>query len=173
MKTPLNSTIGYIILGVILAFAINQGMAFALSTDMPVVAVESNSMIPTFYKGDILILQGVPTEKLKIGDIVVFSPAGREIPIVHRIIEINSDGSFQTKGDANSGQMAFEKHVESSQIHGKSILIVPYVGWVKIGITEYIIPNIGWIVLAAVATYSALIVSKHIKRPGTTYMRMV
>jgi len=172
MKNPLNSTAGCIIFGIILAFAINQGMVFALSTDIPVVAVESNSMAPTFYKGDILILHGIPAEDLKIGDIIVFSPPGGKTPVVHRIVDINPDGSFQTKGDANPGQLSFEKHIEASQIHGKSILIIPYIGWVKIGIMEYIIPNTGWIVLIAIASYIIFIgIPKHIKRPHTTSMK--
>jgi len=143
------SSIFYIVLGVVLAFGINQGLAFALSTDMPVVAVESNSMVPTFSKGDILVLQGVPPEKLNIGDIIVFSPSKRVTPVVHRIILKNPDGSFQTKGDANTGQLPFEKSVKPEQIHGKIILIIPYLGWVKIGLTEFILPNIFLFVIVA------------------------
>jgi len=168
MKIPFNSTIGYIILGIIMAFAINQGLVFALSTDMPVVAVESNSMIPTFYKGDMLVLQGVPIEELKVGDVIVFSSTERGTPIVHRIVDINPDGSFQTKGDANPNQLTFEKHIEPSQIHGKEILIIPYLGWVKIGIMEYVIPNTGWVILIAVIAYVVVIgIPKHIKRQQT------
>ena len=128
-------TLGYVILGIVLAFAANQGLAFALSTDMPMVAVESNSMVPTFNKGDILILQGTPAEELEIGDVIVFSPKGRTTPVVHRIIAKNPDGTLQTKGDANSGQLPFEKSIEPSQIHGMSIATIPYLGWVKIGAT--------------------------------------
>ncbi len=148
----------YIFLGVFLAFAINMVLGHALSTDMPVVAVESNSMVPTFYQGDILIIQGVRNPEdyrklLKVGDIIVFSVEGREVPIVHRIKQINPDGSFQTKGDAacETCQHPFEKHIEPEQIHGKVIMIIPYLGWVKIGVTEYVIPfmanNIVFVVL--------------------------
>jgi len=126
----------YIIFGVLLAFGINQTLGFVLSTDMPVVAVESNSMVPTFQKGDILVLQGVPEKDLKIGDIIVFSPSPTQTPVVHRIIKINNDGTFQTRGDANSGQLPFEKKIEYSQIHGKVIFIIPYIGWVKIILME-------------------------------------
>ena len=183
MPKPLNSTVGYVLLGVILAFLINQGMALALSTNMPIVAVESNSMVPTFYRGDILVLQGSPAEDLVIGDIIVFSPntgqstnpitgATSSSPIVHRIIKINPDGSFQTQGDANPGQLYFEKHIDVSQIHGKSILIIPYLGWVKIGITEYVVPNVLWIAIAAVVAYFVTLkLSKYIKTPRPTFMR--
>lgn len=134
-------TAGYIILGILLAFGANQGLAFALSTDMPMVAVESSSMVPTFNRGDILILNGVPAEELEIGDVIVFSPEGRQMPVVHRLIAKNPDGTFQTKGDANSGQLPFEKSIESSQIHGRSIAAIPYLGWVKIGATTLLFEN--------------------------------
>jgi len=185
MPKPLNSTVGYVLLGVALAFVINQGLAFALSTDMPIVAVESNSMVPTFFKGDILVLQG-SQQDLEIGDIIVFSPSGTQsngfagsmasspgsTPIVHRITKINPDGTYQTKGDANPGQLYFEKHIELEQIHGKSILIIPYLGWVKIGVTEHVIPNIHWIIIAALVAYLVSFkLTKNIKTPRPTFMR--
>lgn len=185
-KRAFNSTAVYILLGIILAFLINQGMALGLSTGMPIVAVESNSMVPTFYKGDILMLQGVPPDRLKVGDIIVFSPKGSAYsgiggflssspittPIVHRIVKINEDGSFQTKGDANPGQLPFEKSIDAGQIHGRSIFIIPYLGWVKIGITEYVIPNAIWIAIAAIAAFAvAKTLPKRIKTQVTTFMR--
>jgi signal peptidase len=142
-------TIAYIIVGVVLAWGINQGMALALSTDMPVVAVESNSMIPVFYKGDILVLSGTRAGP-EIGDVVVYSVAGRSVPIVHRVVKVNPDGSYQTKGDANAGQLPFEQHVSKESIHGKVVAIVPYLGWVKLGVTEYVLPNAVYVILAAV-----------------------
>ncbi|MFC2143814.1 signal peptidase I [Candidatus Aenigmatarchaeota archaeon] len=145
-----NSSVFYVIVGVLLALFLNQGLAFALSTDMPIVAVESNSMVPTFYKGDILILQGVASSDLVAGDVIVFSPPNQQIPVVHRIIEINSDGTFQTKGDANAGQIWYEKSIKASQIHGKEIMIVPFLGWVKILTIDFIVPNLLWMVLGVV-----------------------
>ncbi|MBL7206845.1 MAG: signal peptidase I [Candidatus Aenigmarchaeota archaeon] len=144
------STILYIVFGIALAFGVNQGLGFVLSTDMPIVAVESYSMVPTFYKGDILVLQGVPPKDLKVGDIIVFSTKEQPAPIVHRIVEINDDGTFQTKGDANSQQLSFEKSIKGGQVHGKEILIIPYLGWVKIGMVEFILPNITYVIIGVV-----------------------
>jgi len=158
------STFGYIVFGIIIAYAINLGLSFALGTSMPVVAVESNSMVPTFSRGDILFLQGTPPADLKVGDIIVYSLEGQSVPIVHRIIAVNPDGSFQTKGDANAGQLAFEKHVESSQIQGMVIGIIPYAGWIKIAVTNYVIPNALWIVVAIVVVFAALKAPMYIKR---------
>ncbi len=145
-----NSSVFYVIVGVLLALFLNQGLAFALSTDMPVVAVESNSMVPTFYKGDILILQGVPSDQLSVGDIIVFSVPSEDTPIVHRIVEVNPDGTFQTKGDANSKSIPYEKSIKASQIHGKEVMIVPFLGWVKILTIDFIVPNILWMILGVV-----------------------
>lgn len=149
------NTLLYVLLGVALALTITQGMALALSTSLPIVAVESNSMVPTFQKGDILILQGVPAGELAIGDIIVFSPRAQAIPVVHRIVAENPDGTFQTKGDANPTQLAFEKSIAPDQVHGKVILILPYLGWVKIGILEYGLPNAG--LIAALLVVAALL----------------
>lgn len=149
LPSYLNSSVFYIIFGVVLALGINQGLALALATDMPIVAVESNSMIPAFSKGDMLILMGVPQDQLAVEDIIVFDPPSGGTPIVHRIVAINNDGTFQTKGDANSGQLFYEKSISLSQIHGKIVMILPYIGWIKIGMTEYLLPNILWLLLGA------------------------
>jgi signal peptidase I len=157
------STAGYIILGIIIAYGINFGLSIALGTSMPVVAVESNSMVPTFARGDILLLDG--RANYTINDIIVYSPEGQSVPIVHRIISINADGSFQTKGDANAGQLTFEKHVDTAEIHGKVILIVPYVGWIKIAVTSYVLPNLLWVVIIVVIVAAAGYgVNRYLKR---------
>lgn len=145
-----NSSIFYVIIGVVLALSVNLGLAHGLSTDMPIVAVESNSMIPTFYRGDILILQGVPSSQLAVGDIIVFSPPNQGIPVVHRIITLNSDGTFQTKGDANQGQLWYEKSIKASQVHGKQVMIIPFLGWIKIVTMEYVLPNMVWMIFGVI-----------------------
>jgi signal peptidase I len=155
-------TLFYVFLGVFLAFAINMVLGQALSTDMPVVAVESNSMVPTFYQGDILVVQGAKNPQdyggmLRVGDVIIFSAEGMDVPVVHRIIQINPDGSFQTQGDACTGQHPFEKHIDAGQIHGKVVTIVPYLGWVKIGVTEYIAPFLVKNIVLVVAACATVI----------------
>lgn len=83
--------------------------------------VASNSMQPAYEKGDIIFYK---TAELKIGDVILFR---QHIPmlILSRIITINNDGSFQVKGDANSGQIQNyqinEKEVTLDEIAGKVI----------------------------------------------------
>ena len=68
-----------------------------------------------------------------------------------RVRKINPDGSFQTKGDANSGQLDFEYYIPLENIHGKVVVIVPYLGWVKIGMMQYVLPNMIFVLAAVVA----------------------
>lgn len=148
------STVAYVLAGILLAFFINAGMGLALGTDLPIVAVQSNSMVPTFYKGDLLILQGTPAEALAVNDIIVFSVDERATPIVHRIVKINDDGTYQTKGDANTSQHPFETRIHLDRIHGKAMFIIPYLGWVKIGLSDYVLPllvnNLAWVIFFSI-----------------------
>ncbi len=143
------STIIYILVGILLAVFVFFGSGALLTTNTPIVAVESNSMQPTFSRGDILIIKGVVPEEIKQGDIIVFFAPERGAPIVHRVVTRNADGTFQTKGDANNGQLPYEKNIRASQILGKEIIILPLLGWVKIFITESVIPN-SWVLIVVV-----------------------
>ena len=86
-----------------------------------------------FEKGDVLVIQGVSEAELEVGDIIVYSVQGRKDPIIHRIIALDP---IQTKGDANAGQISFERSISQGQIHGKAVTLVPYIGWVKVGTLE-------------------------------------
>lgn len=88
-----------------------------------------------FKKGDVLVIKGEPPDKLKVGDIVVFSEDSRNNPIIHRVIDVG-EGFYSTKGDANSVQLDFEKKISYSDIQGKGILMIPKIGWVKVGVVE-------------------------------------
>ena len=93
----------YIILGFFIAYFLNITLGLALSTDTPVVAVVSCSMKPLYDRGDMVVVQG---GEIKEGDILVYNVATRSYPIIHRVIKINDDGTFETKGDYNAMQNA-------------------------------------------------------------------
>lgn len=124
----------YLFLGFVIAYGANFALGVILNTGTPVVAVFSDSMVPTFYKGDMIIVYG--EKNIKVGDIVVFDSPDRKYPIIHRVIEIK-DGGVVTKGDNNSvsdegrwGVIPFDK------IYGKAVLKIPLLGWVKILFVE-------------------------------------
>ncbi len=68
------------------------------------VTVQSDSMVPTFNVGDLLIIKQTNPDELKVGDVITFKELkdGYEILNTHRISEIVLDGSltaYVTKGD--------------------------------------------------------------------------
>lgn len=135
-------------------------LRFALATDLPMVAVVSNSMkhdsslesnyygwleknmgynrtyidgwpvTGGFVVGDMPVIKG--ENEYKVGDVIVYTVPSSKAPIIHRIIKINPDGTYQTKGDNNSGQLPYEYSIEEEQIHGKVIFLIPKVGYFKL-----------------------------------------
>lgn len=153
-------TVGYILLGVIAAYLLNFGLGLVLGTDLPVVAVVSDSMthdITTtlrhyeylqdkygytqeevdswpitggFLKGDALVVVGTGTDELKPGDVIVYDIKGQSTPIVHRIVEIEN-GKIVTKGDHNPSYDPWTP----TNIHGKAVAVIPFLGWPKLLLT--------------------------------------
>ncbi len=117
----------YVVLGFLIALAINEGLKPVLATDTPVVAVFSQSMIPTFYKGDMVIVQGA--EDYKVGDVIVYDAPAYRYPIIHRIIEVKPTG-FITKGDNNPDRDPWV--IQKGRIHGRAVGYIPLLGWVKV-----------------------------------------
>ena len=120
-----------VILWLFLAFALfTTIMALAAqgdSTGQPsffgnyLLTVESDSMSPTFKKGDIIVAKKLSEEektKLKEDDVITFRTnqiiEGVYVLNTHRIIEIKDDGSFITHGDAaptGTNEQVFPDHV--------------------------------------------------------------
>jgi signal peptidase I len=48
-------------------------------------------MEPAFFRGDLLFLTNHQDEPIKVGDIVVFKIEGRDIPIVHRVLQLHDE----------------------------------------------------------------------------------
>jgi hypothetical protein len=82
----------------------------------------------------------------KIGDIITFLPEGydrKTIPTTHRIIGINDDGTFKTKGDANNTKdpVDVKKELIVGEVkideNGQPLSVIRNVGifveWVKSG----------------------------------------
>ena len=124
-------------------------LQISLNTETPIVVVVSGSMEPQIHEGDLLFVMGIEPENIKNGtiedkdgDIIVFNaqglghPAPIE-PIVHRVIEkyqINNTWYFKTKGDANPIPDVYE--IPEDHVIGVVVGGIPYIGWVKIFLTE-------------------------------------
>lgn len=69
--------------------------------------VQSDSMAPTFYSGDMIIVKSCDTSKLEVGDIICFHTIiqNQYALNTHRIVDIQEQGgvrSYTTKGDNNA-----------------------------------------------------------------------
>ena len=68
----------------------------------PLLTVKSGSMTPTLNVGDIILMEPVNPEDLKVGDVIIFYSPGTNKLIVHRVVKKTPEGVY-TKGDANPG----------------------------------------------------------------------
>ena len=131
------------------SFLLYFGLQVALNTEAPIVIVVSGSMEPSIREGDLLFVMGANPEDIKNGtaedkngDVIVFDARGLwagapEEPIVHRVVDKYLVGDtlyFRTKGDANV--LLDQAPVPESFIIGVVIGGIPYIGWVKILLTE-------------------------------------
>ncbi|MBR1824588.1 MAG: signal peptidase I [Ruminococcus sp.] len=69
-----------------------------------VLKVVTGSMEPSIHVGDYIIVEKTDTDTLEAGDIISFYSEQSDINgllVTHRIAEVEPDGSFVTKGDAN------------------------------------------------------------------------
>lgn len=94
------------------------------------IGIETGSMTPNIRIGDgVVIEKKVDFDKLKEGDIVAYLGDSNRI-IVHRIIKVNSDETFITKGDYNN--TADSNYVRKEQIKGKVKFKIPFIAYPSI-----------------------------------------
>lgn len=93
------------------------------------IAILSNSMNPTFTRGDVVIYKD--TKNIVPGDIIVFQ-YGRQI-IVHRVISINE--YYVTKGDANN-TVDYIK-LKKEDIKGVYQFHIKYFGYPSIWLNDF------------------------------------
>ncbi|KAJ1497808.1 Signal peptidase complex catalytic subunit [Coelomomyces lativittatus] len=102
------------------ALAVWKGLSVLTGTDAPIVVVLTESMEPAFARGDLLFL-AKPNRPLVAGDIIVYKLSTKEIPIVHRLLNVHRSTStnatyYLTKGDNNS---ADDRGIFAQEANGK------------------------------------------------------
>lgn len=105
------------------------------------VAVVSNSMKPSFKRGDICIIQKITDYKqilnIKEGDIIEYQL--NNIFVLHRvskIIQTDTGFYYYTKGDNNENQDMLP--VKEEQVVGKVIYVVHYLGYPSVWFSEWL-----------------------------------
>ena len=108
---------------------------FPIEGNYQIKIVQSGSMEPALKTGSVVVVK--PAGNYEIGDIVTFHGGfklanGEEIAVSHRIVEKNVSESgeitYKTKGDANED--ADHQELRESQIIGKVLFGIPYIGYV-------------------------------------------
>jgi len=126
-----------IILGAVVGFWF--GLKTYFRTENPLLAVASDSMVPTLKTGDLIVVQGGfnvsdIVAEYDTGDIIVFySPYSPSELIVHRAVEKHSSNGelfLKTRGDNNPSTDSWE--VFDSHLVGKVVFSVPYIGHIPL-----------------------------------------
>ena len=87
--------------------------------------VTSGSMQPLVSPGDVVMIRPVHADELTPNTVVLYDrpDTGR---VLHRIVERLPDGSFITRGDANTSDDSGFLHAD--QVVGSAVLAVPWIG---------------------------------------------
>ena len=87
--------------------------------------VTSGSMQPLVAPGDVVMIRPVEDHELAANTVVLYDrpDTGR---VLHRIVEELPDGSFITRGDANTSDDSGFLHAD--QVKGAAVLAVPWIG---------------------------------------------
>ena len=134
-------------------------------------AVQSESMSPTFNKGDLIFIQKCDTSKLEVGDIVTFHTIiDNEYALnTHRIEsidELNGMRSFTTKGDNND--VADTHVISDGDIVGKYLFAIPQMGKVM----DFLSSSMGFLIVIVLPmllffiyqVYHLVVVGMNLKR---------
>lgn len=128
----------------------------ATGTTTPITVVISGSMEPALGVGDLVLIQNHTDPA--VGDVAVFW-AGDTL-IIHRVIDVDSDGCVQTKGDANAvddRQFLYPSCVPRRDINGMLVASAPLIGYPFVCFSK---PTLIALAVAGGALYSYFILGK-------------
>lgn len=103
------------------------------------IAIASNSMYPSFIRGDVVIFKKLnesELDKIPEGSIIVYSVLNQNV--AHRVVKVIEKENkvlYQTKGDSNNVPDLLL--VETSQIKGVYVLCIKYIGYPSVWLYDY------------------------------------
>jgi signal peptidase I len=99
------------------------------------VVITSGSMAPSIAPGDVVVASPSDGHGLAPGTVVVFHDAAWPGLVTHRIVAVNDDGTYQTRGDANESNDSTP--VSPDQVVGAGKILIPLAGlpalWLRNG----------------------------------------
>ena len=98
----------------------------------------SNSMEPSISTGSVIYVEKVDASQIKVNDIITFKMDSQsDVVATHRVVKINDDQSFVTKGDHNKTEDAMP--VNQKRLIGRSVMSIPFLGY----ISQYLFSDYG------------------------------
>ena len=134
--------LGLVAITALLVFGTLAAMA-VLPTFIPgytSVSITSASMSPTLRVGDVVIAVDHGGAQIEPDSIVVYEDPRKHDLVTHRVVEVNPDGSYTTKGDMNGN--VDPKPIPAANIRGTAQWIVPLAGLPRVWVAQR-----NWVVL--------------------------
>jgi signal peptidase I len=162
-KRVISITIFLLIMMIIVSIFISLSNSKPLSLfGYKPLTVLSNSMVPTFEAGDVIITREMDAEDLKEGDIISFYNQEGNL-ITHRITSIVEEAEekhFYTQGDNNNTED--EDVTTANEIVGKELFHIPNLGF----LSQYTKGPMGFLlfIIVPLAGYVCLTVYERIKQ---------
>lgn len=144
--------------GALLLVLVWQGCGFRL------MSVQSDSMVPFFHRGDIIITRAVAVYDAKVGMVVSYiDPRYPQIVTTHRIVALDPiQGTVTTKGDANA---APDRPAAGQQILGKVAVVAPGLGRLANMLHNW------WVLTTVLYVPMSFLVGRESVRLGRYYLR--
>ncbi len=159
-KKVLNIVVNVLLVAVIIfgvfcsytAFATKTGNGVPNFFGIQAFSIQSPSMEPEFYEGDLIIDKSVKdTSKLEVGDVITFYTIieGERALNTHRIIEIieGEPTYYVTKGDNNTLEDAMRVH--ENEIVGQYLFDIPNLG----GVIDFLQTSTGFLVVIVLPVF--------------------
>ncbi|HEU4808285.1 MAG TPA: signal peptidase I [Homoserinimonas sp.] len=133
----------------LLAFVLLLGVLVIVvpaATGSTPMTVLTNSMVPTYPPGTLIIVKPTDAQDIRLGDSITYQiESGKPDVVTHRVVAISNstDGSiaFTTQGDNNGSADAAP--VQPVQVKGTVWYSIPWIGYVNTMVNG---TNRGWIV---------------------------
>jgi len=142
-RNELVKTAAVLGLVVLAEYAVFFGLKYSFRTEyLPFHPVSTESMVPTLNVGDLIVVKGIDSKLVTVGEIIVFhSPGNHDMLIVHRVVGISSQGGklyFETKGDNNPSRDSWYPYpgVPEANLVGVVIGKITYIGYVILALKE-------------------------------------
>ena len=133
-------------------------------------AVQSDSMAPTFNKGDLIIIEKCDTSKLEVGDIVTFHTIiDNEYALnTHRIAAIDEVNGMWEYDNAHKNDVADTHIISDGDIVGKYLFALPQMGKVM----DFLSSSMGFLIVIVLPmllffiyqVYHLIVVGMNLKR---------